>query len=150
MHALRAQHRACPWHRLHMFFSCATLHTCVSTSQCLPLIRHEFSLFSPSFFYFFPLQRPCRTFTLAQSTPFVIPSFQPAVVRWFWFHFDIGAHHIGTSSPSASDIRGYVAPPPCPCFVSVDCSRSCLFDHSGIRFGAYGPSIKSVLRRSGL
>ncbi len=57
--------------------------------------------------------------------------------------FPILERIVSVRLPSISrDCQGHVNP--CPCCVSVDCSRSCPFGHSGIRFGSYGPSIKSV------
>ncbi len=51
----------------------------------------------------------------------------------FWLHSDIKAYRVGTSSPSAGDIRGHVAPPRCPCCMSVLSSRSCLPMSSSVR-----------------
>ncbi len=77
-------------------------------------------------------------------TPFIDRSFRPTVVWWFRFCFDIGAHRVGTSSLSVSNIREHITPSPLSMVRVCRPFKVCLFGHSGICFGAYGPSIKSV------
>ncbi len=69
--------------------------------------------FSFIFLFIFSLQHPCRTFPLARSTPFVSGLSGLLLFGGFQLRFDIGAHRIGTPSPSANDTREHITPPPC-------------------------------------
>ncbi len=76
---------------LGVAFVCSSL--CHASRVCvhLPVLAPLFVASFPFNFFFlilflFPLQRPCRTFPLARSTPFVIRSFQSAVVKVSQFY----------------------------------------------------------------
>ncbi len=82
-----------------------------------PLIRREFLffllIFSP--FNVGVEHSACAVDTLCRP---VLPVHDCSVV---WLRSDIGAHRVGTSFPSAGDIRGHIAP--CPLSVLRVCTQ---------------------------